>query len=299
MAWRLTLIALLCPVVAASSRDASDIAKTLKVFTRDAGGITHFYVQNLEAATVTATFEVKMANLKASTNFPYTLTFPGNETVEAFTLAPVKKDAPWSYNYKNSFTLGSNTAVHDDNYVYSLPYEAGRTFRVTQGYHGGFSHTGPDEYAIDWKMSPGTPVLAARGGVVVKVKDDSEAGGPDRKFEGCANCIVIEHSDGTMGIYAHLMKGGSKVRVGDRVNAGDLIALSGNTGFTSGPHLHFSVFKTKSGTERASLPVKFKTASAAALTLGSGESYKAAGSEVRQAKVRLPLAAVTGTKRKG
>ncbi len=240
------------------SQGASPTGQRLKVITRDVGGTTHFYVQNLEAATVTATFEVRVANLKASAHFPYTATFAGNATVEAFTLAPVKKDAPWRYSCKNSFTLGSNQAVHDDSYLYSLPFEAGRSVRVSQGYHGRFSHTGPDEYAIDWSMPPGTPVLAARGGVVVKSKDDSDAGGPDRKFETCANCILIQHSDGTIGIYGHLMKGGSEVKLGDVVGPGDWIGLSGNTGFSSGPHLHFSVFKTKSGTERVSLPVKFK-----------------------------------------
>ena len=56
----------------------------LKVSTREVGGATHFYVQNLESATVTATFEMQLANLKASArNFPYLATFPANATVES------------------------------------------------------------------------------------------------------------------------------------------------------------------------------------------------------------------------
>jgi Peptidase family M23 len=95
-----------------------------------------------------------------------------------------------------------------------------------------------------------------------------------------------------------LKKGGNVVKVGDKVNTGDLIGHSGNTGFTSGPHLHFSVFKTKSGRERLSLPVKFKTADESGLTLVGGRTYKAGLSEVQQVKANtLPLA--SEEKRKG
>jgi murein DD-endopeptidase MepM/ murein hydrolase activator NlpD len=270
----------------------------LKVTTRDEGGFLHFYVQNLEAADVTATFSMQMTNLTSSIGFPYTATFPGNQTVEAFKLAPIKPDAPWDYSYTDAFTIGSLTAVHDDTEVYALPYAPGTAFRVTQGYHGNFSHTGPDEYAIDWKMPVGTPVHAARGGVVVKSKDDSDLGGPDRKYERCANVVLVQHSDGTIGIYAHLKHGGNKVKVGDKVAVGDLLGLSGNTGFTSGPHLHFSVFKARSGRERLSLPVKFRTAESVGLTLVSGQSYKAGTIEVQQVKAAPPLAGSTTDKKR-
>ena len=203
------------------------------------------------------------------------------------------------FKYTDSYTIGSTTAVHDDTYVYSLPYAAGQEFRVSQGYHGSFSHTGPDEYAIDWKMPPGTQVHAAREGVVVQSKDDSNVGGPNRKFESCANCVLIQHSDGTIGIYAHLFKGGNRVKVGDKVNVGDWIALSGNTGYTSGPHLHFSVFKTRSGKERESIPVRFQTAGApTAITLVTGGSYKCTPAVTQQAKIQPPMAAMIAGKKK-
>jgi murein DD-endopeptidase MepM/ murein hydrolase activator NlpD len=270
--------------------------KMLKIFTKEEGGVTRFYVQNMEAAEVTATFDMKMLNMKSSTNFPFTAVFPGNQTVEAFTMAPLDKGAPWNYSYSDTFTIGSTTAVHDDSYLYTLPYAAGSSFNCTQGYHGGFSHSGPDEYAVDFKMPIGTPIHAARGGVVVKVKDDSNVGGPDRKYENAANVVLIQHSDGTIGIYAHLMKGGVTVKVGDKVNPGDLIAHSGNTGFTSGPHLHFSVFKTRSGRERLSLPVKFRTTKESGITLMAGQTYKAAAPEVQQ--VQATISAMGNEKRK-
>ncbi len=164
--------------------------------------------------------------------------------------------------------------------VYLLPYAAGNSFEVSQGYHGSFSHRGPDEYAIDWRMPVGTPVHAAREGIVVQSKDDMNEGGPERKFEKCANCLLIQHPDGTIGIYGHLMQGGNKVKVGDHVKAGDLIALSGNTGFSNGAHLHFAVFKARDGKERVSFPVKFRSANHGVLTLETGHQYTAAPVEL-------------------
>lgn len=261
-------------------------------------GATHFFVQNFESAEVTATFEMNLANLKCSTNLPYTATFPGNQIVEAFTVCAVAKDAPWSCKYTNSFTIGSMSAVHDDAYVYSLPYAAGREFRVSQGYHGTFSHTGQDEYSVDWEMPLGTPVHAARDGVVVQSKDDSKLGGHNRKFENYANKILIRHPDGTIGVYAHLLKGGNRVKVGDKITAGDWIALSGNTGFTSGPHLHFSVFKAKNGKERESVPVRFQTVEGPELTLITGKSYKSVPNATQQIQIKPPLAEAVAAKKK-
>jgi murein DD-endopeptidase MepM/ murein hydrolase activator NlpD len=290
--WRPLLLTLLCCLGTGACQGTANPDKMLKVTTKDIKGATHFYVQNLEAADVTATFEMNLENLQCSTKLPYTATIPGNKTVEAFTVCAVNKNVPWSYKYTDSFTIGSTEARHDDNYVYSLPYAAGQTFSVSQGYHCNYSHTGPDEYAIDWKMPPGTPVHAARDGIVVQSKDDSDRGGPSRKFESCANCILIKHPDGTIGIYAHLSKGGNQVKVGAKVSVGDWIALSGNTGFTSGPHLHFSVFKTKSGKERESIPVRFQTANSPALTLKTGGSYKSAPIAMPEQQVKTAMPSV-------
>src|SRR6185503_12169491 len=125
------------------------------------------------------------------------------------------------------------------------PYAPGASFKVTQGYNGTYSHTGPEQYAIDWKMSPGTPVHAARDGVVAKIKDDSDKGGPDRKFENAANYILIRHSDGSIANYAHHQKAGEKMVLGQKVKTGDFIGLSGNSRVPTGPHLHFADFKTR------------------------------------------------------
>ena len=255
--------------------DESLSRKMVKVTTKRDGDMTRFFVENLEAGEVTATFTVGTDNLKSSVRFAYTSTYPPRQTTEAFSLSPKDPGKGWGYSYTNQFTMGNHRAVHDDSCIYLLPYATGSGFRVTQGYNGSYSHCGPDQYAIDFKMPEGTPVHAARGGVVVKVKEDSGRGGPSRKYESCANYILIQHADGTLANYAHLQKSGSRVKAGQTVDAGDLIAFSGNTGFTSGPHLHFSVFKTRAdGGGRQSLPVKFNTLDAAGITLVEGRNYK-------------------------
>jgi murein DD-endopeptidase MepM/ murein hydrolase activator NlpD len=119
--------------------------------------------------------------------------------------------------------------------------------------------------------------------VVVKIKDDSSIGGSSIKYDPYNNYVLIRHDDGTLGHYCHLQKGGVCVRPGDRVAVGQRIAHSGNTGFSSGAHLHFSVFKTKDGRERESIPVKFRTTDGQAVTLVEGQRYKAA--EVQTASV--------------
>ncbi len=248
----------------------------LKVITeRDETG-TRFLVKNFELVDMTATLEVGAVNMKSSVPLPCTLTVPAGKTVFALKLTPLKgEESDWSFSYTNHYTVGRHDAVHDDSELYFLPYAAGASFKVTQGYHGTFSHTGPDEYAIDWKMPEGTAVMAARGGVVVSVKDGFEKGGPHRKFEDCANVIVVQHEDGTMAHYCHLAPRSAKVSAGEKVRAGDRLAASGNTGFTSGPHLHFAVFKARNGFGRQTIPVKFRTAEKSSVTLVSGQSYRA------------------------
>jgi len=264
---------LLLGLVSASFGDS--LPGKVKVITKREGEATRFLMENSSTTDMTATLEIAALHMKASAALPVTVTVPAGKTVDVVTLAPDGTGKPWSFNYTNHYTLGRRDVKHDDACLYSLPYAAGTTFKVTQGYHGSFSHTGPDEFALDWKMPEGTLVIAAREGLVISVKDDSEKGGAQRKFEDCANMVVIQHADGTLAHYCHLAPHSSKVRVGQKVRAGDSLAASGNTGFTSGPHLHFAVFKARSGFGRETIPVKFRTAEGSGLTLVSGQSYRA------------------------
>jgi murein DD-endopeptidase MepM/ murein hydrolase activator NlpD len=85
----------------------------------------------------------------------------------------------------------------------------------------------------------------------------------------------VRHSDGTLGEYLHLLKGSLKVEAGDSVAAGQLLALSGNSGYTRGPHLHFMVFRAKDSKTRESLPIRFITREGARMVLEECRSYTA------------------------
>src|SRR5262249_926116 len=154
------------------------------------------------------TFEMELVNLTGDAKFPCTTTLPGKQRLKVFTLTPTDPARGWSWTYTYYSTFGSTTVSHDDAYLYSLPYAPGKSYRVSQGFNGEYSHFGSDQFAIDWRMPAGTPVYAARGGVIVGVKNDSNVGGDDAKYDWDANYILIQHSDGTLGQYVHLQKGG-------------------------------------------------------------------------------------------
>lgn len=144
-----------------------------------------------------------------------------------------------------------------NNVTYQLPLKQ-EQFRIDQGYGGHFSHTGDEHYhAIDFAAQIGTPVLAARDGVVMQIESDFDQAGLNlEKFGDRANFIRILHDDGTMALYAHLKPdGGVLVRPGQRVRAGQQIGSSGNTGFSTGPHLHFVVQINRNG-QLVSIPIR-------------------------------------------
>lgn len=145
----------------------------------------------------------------------------------------------------------------DTSYVYSLPYEKGRSFFIVQGYFGVFSHK--ERAALDFKMKRGTKICAARGGVVVRIKEDSDKGGWNKKYRADGNNIVIQHPDGSRAGYWHLQKNGAMVNVGDTVQKGQVIALSGKTGYASMPHLHFLVWNYDSKRQWGSVATRFQT----------------------------------------
>lgn len=129
----------------------------------------------------------------------------------------------------------------DTSYVYSLPFEKGKKHRLVQGYFGPFSHK--ERAALDFAMKRGTKVCAVRSGVVVRVKEDGDRGGMNRKYRPYGNNIVIEHGDGTRAGYWHLQHNGALINVGDSVQEGQVIGLSGKTGYAAMPHLHLLIWR--------------------------------------------------------
>lgn len=129
----------------------------------------------------------------------------------------------------------------------------GGPFRVTQGPNGRVSHFGPKgRYAMDIAMPEGTTIIAAREGVVVKTQN----GQSGREPNPSGNFVRVLHSDGTMGVYLHLMRGSVVVKEGQRVRQGQMLAKSVNTGNSTGPHLHF-VVQRNVGLALESIPYRF------------------------------------------
>ena len=127
----------------------------------------------------------------------------------------------------------------DSSYVYWLPFKKGKRYLLIQGYDSKMSHQ--DELALDFKMKPGSKITAAREGKVIAFREDSDKGGLKDEYLSEGNYIIIQHKDGTQANYWHLKKNGVLVNLGDSVTKGQLIGLSGNTGYTAFPHLHFEV----------------------------------------------------------
>lgn len=155
-----------------------------------------------------------------------------------------EKCEDFEYKWTWTMTFDDPFAVHDDTVVYRLPFDTSRAFCCCQGFNGHFSHFGHLRYSLDWNAKPGTPVLAARGGLVTRVRDDSQESGPLEEFRDKANLVSITHADHTIGEYLHLQYRGVSVRVGDEVEAGQLLGYSGSTGWSTTPHIHFHVCKS-------------------------------------------------------
>lgn len=141
----------------------------------------------------------------------------------------------------NSLSTTALKEVSDESsdFAYTLPYEKGRSFLLVQAYQSKLSHKG--EFALDFKMKKGTKICAARGGIVVEVKEDSKKGGLKEKYLPLGNHVIIRHDDGTYGNYWHLKYNGALVNVGDTIAQGQVIGLAGKTGYAAFPHLHFEV----------------------------------------------------------
>lgn len=148
----------------------------------------------------------------------------------------------------------ANAKPQDVEYLFPLPALAAR---VEQGWGGGFSHDDAENrHAVDFASAIGTRVVAARDGTVMQLEAGFTEAGLDAAADaGRANFVRIVHDDGSMALYAHLQAGGVLVHAGQRVRRGQAIGLSGNTGLSSGPHLHF-VVQANRGMRLQSIPFR-------------------------------------------
>jgi murein DD-endopeptidase MepM/ murein hydrolase activator NlpD len=229
-------------------------------------------VENPLPFAITVTLKAKkLENLQSSKPLPLTTVVDAHQTTPIANMTPIESHEATKIDTQYQWQPGRPDAKHDDSFVYTLPFEAGYAYRVGQGYNGEYSHQ--NENSLDFNMPEGTPVCAARDGRVVSVTQTYSEGGTNPKLREKCNEFSILHDDGTIATYAHLKKDGIELKVGDQVRAGYPLGKSGNTGFSSGPHLHFSVSRVIDGGKSETIATKFQTTDGDAATLEAKHLY--------------------------
>jgi murein DD-endopeptidase MepM/ murein hydrolase activator NlpD len=258
------LVPLLCAVVATGGQAQDAEAESFKIekVALDDGG-NQINAVNKGAASVTVIINASGFNFRSDKKWPIKEVIAPNSTKELARVfaEDVEQESQVSFNYYHS--VGNAFAKPDKDFRYYLPFERGTEFRVSQE-PGGTVITHKDDlsrYAIDMGVPEGTPVLASRAGIVIEVRDQFTEGRLAPEFVEKANLVSIIHSDNTFAQYVHLAPGGVLVRPGERVEVGQVIAMSGNTGYSAGPHLHFdlrrAVIKPDGIVTQESIPFTF------------------------------------------
>jgi murein DD-endopeptidase MepM/ murein hydrolase activator NlpD len=199
---------------------------------------------NTSGGAVTVELDLDEArNVRSEPQLPARIVLAPRSDTRAVRIIAQNPSAGFAYTFRYRYIPGDFRAKPDENAIYRLPFAQDQRFRIAQAFGGKVSHADVQNYyAVDIGMPEGTPVLAARDGVVMTVDNDFFGAGLDMaKYGDRANNVRIVHVDGTMAVYAHLELESVRVHVGDRVRAGQMLGLSGDTGYTNGPHLHFCV----------------------------------------------------------
>ena len=215
------------------------------------GGDVVFVRNDLYAPVEVALAFTGMSNVRGAPAQTIRRVLPARSNTRLALLTAITGGKPLVYTPQFQYALG-DPAGAAQSYRYPLPWRGG-PFRLSQGAEGQYSHFGPkNRYAMDIAMPVGTQIIAARAGVVVKIENSQSGRGTDPS----GNFVRVLHDDGTMGVYLHLKQGSVSVREGQRVAVGSPLALSGNTGNSSGPHLHF-VVQRNNGSGLVSIPYQF------------------------------------------
>lgn len=259
---RLCLLALFCAVLIGtptiSAATCSQDLFEIKSIEKDDS--VELHAVNSSDVPIAITLQVWTRYMTADRPRSVTETVAPKSSQLFMVLRETNQDKASDFGFDCASTIGSIDAKHDEDQLYRLPYEAGKSYYVLQGYGSRLSHTGPEEFTVDFQMREGTAVHASRDGTVVKVEESNSIGcwrGGCGKY---ANYIVILHDDWTTGEYYHLQQDGVLVELGERVVAGQKIGLSGDTGNSALPHLHFGVYRAAPWGKFQSIPVQFSSA---------------------------------------
>jgi murein DD-endopeptidase MepM/ murein hydrolase activator NlpD len=232
--------------------------------------------QNTYYSPVQIAFRLRpIENVSLDTRRSGLATLPPRSETELVVVGKSVDDVDLRFDSEFEFIPGEPGALHRPDQPYRLPYALSSSVRVSQAYPDAQTHMDPaSQYAIDFAMPIGTDVFAARDGVVIEVASDFFESGTNYQVDGPrANVVRVLHDDGTMGLYVHLNWNTIRVVPGQRVRRGEYLADSGNTGFSTGPHLHFVVQRNEGGALVA-VPLEFASPSGP-VTLVTGRSYTA------------------------
>jgi len=225
-------------------------------------------LENLDADSATAGVTVLTPAIEVGASGP-------TEVLATFRIADTTQEFYRYLGFKAQF---GDPSAAPSPYAYAIPFHAGEEHRLIQGFGGTFSHTGSNQYAIDFDCPEGTPVVSARDGTVVAINDSATDHGTTPEFVDYdhTNFVLIAHDDGTLGQYMHLEPSGVDVRPGQQVARGQYIARSGNTGFSSTPHLHFQVMTSAlDGLGAVSFPFELQIAPRLEEEPSEGRTYRA------------------------
>ncbi|WP_434749218.1 murein hydrolase activator EnvC family protein [Paenibacillus amylolyticus] len=140
--------------------------------------------------------------------------------------AATKQPTRVSSNGNSAVTYSSGSGI------FAKPVSGGRiSSSFGPRIHPITGEVGKMHAGVDFAVPVGTSVHAASGGIVIMAE----------WYSGYGYTVIVDHGGGLWSLYGHLREGGFKVSKGDTVNKGDTIAESGNTGNSTGPHLHFEV----------------------------------------------------------
>ncbi|MCP4692781.1 MAG: M23 family metallopeptidase [Desulfobacterales bacterium] len=210
-------------------------------------------------------------NVRVEPPLPERFVIPAASEIDVVKLGRKRPDKPFFYRYRYQSIRGDPGAMHEPAKPYRAPFQKGERHRISQAFNGKYSHFTPySRHAVDFSMPEGTPVVCARSGVVMEVRDNYFWGGTIKSYYSRrTNLIRVLHDDGSMALYVHLKRSSIRVSPGEKAAEGQIIALSGNTGFSSGPHLHF-VVQINRGMTLASTPIEFESGDGGGVTPKKG-----------------------------
>lgn len=256
-------IAFVCAMPASSAGSVEETSFGMDKIA--SGTVCRVIATNKSVAPVTVTAKIAGGahQYQSDRKWPLREVVAPNSTQEIARVFSKENREPCQIEMTYTYSIGDAFTAPDRHYKYRLPFKKGTVAHVVQEPNGVLTthRDALNRYAVDFGVPQGTPVLAARGGIVIEIRDAFKEGRIDRELAEKANLVSILHSDGTFAQYVHLAPHSVLVRPGEWVEAGQVLGKSGRTGYAGGPHLHIDLRWARIGADglvrQESLPFHF------------------------------------------